>query len=220
VSEVPRLAAGLTPPIDLLRRYLFGESGGYMDHCIIPGWEIAYHLGDHYCRPKNVPGGGSTSWSEHAYGKGNALDIGLPDTTEGHRVGDEIDAFVEARPKLFAQSLWRGVPLHYPGHIHVSGNPMGGGATTPECAGGPKCPIVQPLPMSALGVEEDDEMSKEYEDALVNKAIGQANGYGLTKMKANGFKGDALPPGAKALADSPAKYAGFWFALGKCEAAS
>lgn len=217
VSEVPRLAGGLTPPIELLARYLFGGDH-YMKASIVPGWAAAYHLGSHYCRPINTPSGPGSTYSQHAFGLGNALDIGLPNNDEGHRVGDEIAAFCRARPELFSQVLWRGVALHYPGHIHVSGNPMGSG--TPECKGGPKCPIKPALPLSALGIDEEEDMSKEYEDAQVNKAIGTASGHGLDKMKANGFRGDKLPSGAKELADTPAKFAGFWFALGKIEASA
>lgn len=217
MGEVPRLSGGLTPPIELLARYLFGGDH-YMKHSTVPGWAAAYHLGSHYCRPINTPSGPGSTYSQHAFGKGNALDIGLPNTDEGHRVGDEIAAFCRARPHLFSQVLWRGVPLHFPGHVHVSGNPMGSGL--PECKGGPNCPITPALPLSALGVEEDDEMSKDYEDAQVNKAIGQAAGYGLEKMKANGFKGSKLPAGAADLAKNGQSYAGFWFALGKIEASA
>lgn len=153
MGEVPRLKDGLTPPIELLARYLFGGDH-YMKHSIVPGWAAAYHLGSHYCRPINTPSGPGSTYSQHAFGLGNALDIGLPNTDEGHRVGDEIAAFCLARPELFSQVLWRGVPLHFPGHVHVSGNPKGSGL--PECKGGPKCPIKPPLPLSELGVEEDD----------------------------------------------------------------
>lgn len=169
MGEVPRLASGLSPPIELLARHLFGGDH-YMKKSIVAGWGVAYHLGSHYCRAINTPSGPGSTYSQHAFGKGNALDIGLPDTTEGHRVGDEIAAFCRARPELFSQVLWRGVPLHYPGHVHVSGNPMGTG--NPECAGGPKCPIRTPLPLSALGVEEDDLPYTEKQlSEIVRKAV-------------------------------------------------
>lgn len=213
MGEVARLARGLTPPIDVVARYLFGGDE-YLRNCVIPGWELAYHLGTHYCRPINTASGPGSTYSQHAFGLGNAIDIGLPDTAEGNRVGDEIAAWAESLP-FIAQVLWRGVPLHFPGHIHLSGSPMGTGL--PECKGGPKCPIVEPWSLDVIpGVQEEDEMN-EWDLAQMNKAIGRAHDLGLDALKAKGYKGDSLPASADELLKNPAKYKGFWIAFGKAD---
>lgn len=72
---------------------------------------------------------GTTTWSQHA--ADNAWDVHGPIATV-----DRIAAFLRSaamRP-VVAEVLWRGVPGHYPGHLHVSGRPLASGV--PECAGG------------------------------------------------------------------------------------
>lgn len=228
MSEVPRLAGGLSPPIELLARYLFGGDH-YMKHCIVPGWAAAYHLGSHYCRPINTPSGPGSTYSQHAFGLGNALDIGLPNNDEGHRVGDAIAAFCRARPNLFSQVLWRGVPLHFPHHVHVSGNPMGSGL--PECKGGPKCPIKPALSLSALGVEEDEDVANAADIAQWSADVAEAASR-KTKgtLKTTGGKPwtgpipDGGPKGFEEFEDeekkgTASKYKGLFAALGRARAA-
>lgn len=66
----------------------------------------------------------SSIWSDHAYVQrgqwcGRAIDI----HPHSIAIGDAIEAAVKAEPALAADLryvLWRGVPDHYPGHLHFS----------------------------------------------------------------------------------------------------
>jgi hypothetical protein len=68
---------------------------------------------------------GSSTWSDHAYVNhaerwcGRAIDI----HPHSIAIGDAIEAAAKAEPALVAKTryiLWRGVPDHYPGHLHFS----------------------------------------------------------------------------------------------------
>lgn len=74
---------------------------------------------------------GSLSWSQHAWS--NGLDFVVRNST-GHNDIEAMDHIVAAcrEEPYIAQVLWRGVPNHYPGHAHLSGEPMRSG--TPPCA--------------------------------------------------------------------------------------
>jgi len=70
---------------------------------------------------------GSTTWSDHAYVNSNANPSWCGRALDVHpytiAIGDAIYEAVLAEPALKAKLryvLWRGVPDHYPGHLHFS----------------------------------------------------------------------------------------------------
>lgn len=70
---------------------------------------------------------GSSTWSDHAYVNPNANPSWCGRALDVHphsiAIGDQIEAKVKAEPALAAKLryvLWRGVPDHYPGHLHFS----------------------------------------------------------------------------------------------------
>ena len=82
---------------------------------------------------------GSNTWSQHSYC--NAIDWGAPQGVAwgsplAVRYLDEVNEYLAELDRAgylpIAQLGWRNWSGHYPGHIHVSGDPMHAG--TPGCA--------------------------------------------------------------------------------------
>jgi hypothetical protein len=70
---------------------------------------------------------GSSTWSDHSYVNHNANPPWCGRAIDVHphsiAIGDQIEAAAKAEPALVAVTryiLWRGVPDHYPGHLHFS----------------------------------------------------------------------------------------------------
>jgi hypothetical protein len=99
-----------SPGVDLLVGFLLQEFPGQWDSYGVYSFR---HIAS------------SSTWSDHAYVNhaagwcGRAIDI-HPHTIA---IGDAIEAAAKAEPTLVAVTryiLWRGVPDHYPGHLHFS----------------------------------------------------------------------------------------------------
>lgn len=108
VAPTPADTAG-SPGVDLLVGFLNAQFGGQWESW---GCYVFKHIA------------GSSTYSDHAYVLrpkwcGRALDV----HPHSIAIGDAIHAAAIAEPAIAAKLryvLWRGVPNHYPGHLHFS----------------------------------------------------------------------------------------------------
>lgn len=91
------------------------------------------HIGTFNCRRKNNKPG--APWSEHSWP--NAADIMLKNWSGRKALGDDIAAYMRARPNLWSEVFWQ-IPAHYD-HVHGTANPRRNhdNKQIPPCAGGP-----------------------------------------------------------------------------------